>query len=145
MSNQAWRALEGHRSRIAQVDENSTRPAWYEARYTTTGLGVIAEEAVFAFDMAFLDMPTFTYGAAIGEDVDLPDTTSDWPTYQAGVYRWQRNGDGLYTGAWAYFSVAAGGSVDPATFSMDFTLMWAGIGSKHFLASRDFPVSELEI
>jgi len=143
--NETWKALEGHRGKVAQIDENSTRAARFTARYTTTGLGVVTEQNVFAFDMAFLDMPTFNYGGALGDGLDLPDATADYPTYQAGVYRWKINGDGYYTGAWCWFSVTAGSSVDPSTFAMDFLLSWSGIGSKNFIASPGFPVNALEL
>lgn len=145
MSNDAWRALEGHRSRIAQYDENATRAARIYARYTTNGMGTLAEENVFGFDVAFLDMPIFNYGAALGDGLSLSDALADYPTYACGVYKWRIDGNGYYTGAWCWFATSAGASVDPATFSMDFLLSFSGVASKNFVASPGFPVSELEI
>lgn len=142
--NDAWQAMEGHRARVAQVDENSARLAWVLAEYTTTGTGQLVEEKVFDFDLAFIERPIFNFGASLGDDVDVPDTLADLPVCRATVYDW-RVADGLYTGAYCYFTVSAGASVVAANLTVIFGLTWVGVASKNILQSDGFNLAALEL
>lgn len=103
-------AQEMHRSRVAQTKENTARAARSYAFYTTTGTGEIQVPDVFRFNCTFVKEPGFLNGVSLEEETvagdDAPDLVlTHYPRVTAGVYRWQRNVKGFYTGAWLFFVV----------------------------------------
>jgi hypothetical protein len=135
----AFRSLEERRSRIEQVRENSTRPGRAFRHYATTGGGVVIEPDVFDFEVAFIELPNFTFGASMSEDVDLPE---DPPTfYCAGVWRWRKSARGFYTGAWCWFNVDS----YETGIAMDFSLSWEGVASKDIVSTPGFPINKLDV
>lgn len=142
-----WNGLEDQRGRNEQIEENSARYAWATTEYTTTGLGQLVEPTMFDFGMEFVARPAFMWGAALDSenDVQLPFVTADLPTFSCGVYQWRQNQKGAYTGAWCFFVVTGGPTIVPSSFACIFTLTWAGVASKNFIAARGFPVGELEM
>lgn len=133
-----WRELEDRRSRVEQVRENSTRPGRAFKHYRTTGGGMKVEPLCFEFGVSFIHQPTFTFGAAIAEDTNLPEVP---PVYCAGVYRWRKSAVGFYTGAWCYFNVDA----YEDGIAMDFSLAWEGVASKDIVSTPGFPMNKLDV
>lgn len=97
-----WQNMEDRRRQLLQTQENSTRLAQAFAHFTTTGWGEWTIPHVVRFDCTFVEKPTVAHGYAI-EDEDLVDTR--FPRGWGGVYRWQQNYKGFYTGAWVFFIV----------------------------------------
>lgn len=101
-------AGEQRRESIAQAAENSSRPAVCTITHQTTGVGYVVMPDPLRFDVVFTTEPAFTSGAAV---VKAPDTRHwMYPMANAGVYKWQRDANGYYTGAYVYFTVKC----DPA-------------------------------
>lgn len=99
---QAWFSLEDRRSDVESQRENSARPALSTVTHDTTGTGHIVVEAPFRFDTSFTAEPAVVSGSYV---VKGPGTGWQQPMVNAGVYRWQRDGRGFYTGAYLYFVV----------------------------------------
>lgn len=133
-----WLNLESRRGQVEQIRENSSRPGRAFRHYRTTGAGHLIEPVVFEFGVSFVELPNFTFGASVDEAVELPETP---PTYCAGVYKWRKNGDDFYTGAWCWFVVEG---FDDDSFALIFSLSFEGVASKDILNSPGFPVNELD-
>lgn len=135
--------LEQHRGRLEQVRENSTRPGRAWATYQTVGIGGYAHPTVFEFGCGFLEQPIFTFGVALRSDQALPDAPEDYPRCTAGVYHWKRSPNGLFTGAWCWFTVDTG--ADRPNLCMVFSMAWEGVASKDFISTPGFPVYALDV
>lgn len=99
--------LDGIRSeqqRVAQAEQNSSRYAWVRIFATSVGAG---EQIVgpIAFPSPMLQRPFVSSGCEITR---IPDR-EHWqiPSVTAGVYRWDRDDNGHYVGAWVFIRVVS--------------------------------------
>lgn len=139
----AFRSLEDRRSRVEQVRENSTRPGRAFRHYESAGAGFTVEADVFDFEVAFIELPNFTFGASLSEAHEPP---AEPPSYCAGVYRWRKSARGFYTGAWCWFTVTTGLEETAALgIHLTYSLVWEGVASKDILSTPGFPVNKLDV
>jgi hypothetical protein len=129
MSIHVFAETDATRSRRDATQENGARTATCVISITTTGNGHMVLPAPMPFDCSFLALPVVGTGqtweipppskggtapiimAATGDDSDTTPGTAVAgytivPTAHAGVYGYQRDGKGLYVGAYFYFTVA---------------------------------------
>lgn len=98
-----WEELEGRREYLKRNAENETRSAYAYARYRTTGWGETTFDGCFEFGLTFIEEPFVNYGMALSDDgPDLDGKATRYPRAWGGVYRWKKNTNGFYTGAWMF-------------------------------------------
>lgn len=114
--------------------ENTARQAKTTVTWTTTGVGAVKVEKVFAFPVTFLYEPIVSTGYALDEDDDLVD--GSYPRAFAGVYDWKYDSRGYYTGAWVFFVVDTFGK--QVNYKINHHLVFQG------LALKDLPAHLLE-
>jgi hypothetical protein len=137
-SHKLWQGIEQRRAQVEQVQENSSREGHAYATYEGTFLGDLKVPTVFNFGTAFQEMPIFTFGSSLVEDV------GNLPLCIAGVYRWRQDANGYYTGAYCHFYIGNLSSSDSPS-NVLFHLMWSGIKVKNFIASPTFDAGALDI
>jgi hypothetical protein len=81
--------------------QNAARPATSTMTVDITGSGQTIRPKVVPFDTAFDGKPVFTYGI----ELTHYDPAYAYPAATAGVYKWETDAKGLYTGAYLYFHV----------------------------------------
>lgn len=82
---------------------NGTRPAYAEITYVSTGTGQQRIRTPLEFPVIFREQPHFTSGSAVKKNPDA--STWNDPIGTCGVYAWQRNKRGYYTGAFIWVRV----------------------------------------
>jgi hypothetical protein len=95
--NIPFTAQQQARSQRAQIAENTGRHARAWGFKNTRGFGEYQHPEVIDFQLAFLGMPTMSYGYALN-NVELIDTR--FPRAHGFVHRWRIDGDGNYRGCW---------------------------------------------
>jgi len=103
MDSSLFLASEGRRAAIAQQEENSTRSAMSALTYTTTGTGQIILDQPLMFNATFIEEPALSTGKHL-EKLDDPRVWQ-YPVADAGIWRWERDSNGYYTGAYVYFTI----------------------------------------
>ncbi len=96
-------ALDDAAARVSAAAQNASRQAMCETSYISNGAGQIRLKAPFVFPIIFATEPHFTTGSSVVKNPD-PKVFHD-PIGNAGVYNWQRDKDGLYTGAFIWVRV----------------------------------------
>lgn len=91
-------------SRREAQENNSARLAFSMHKMKSSGTGTVRVAEPITFDVVFLEEPLFTQGATL---VERPADALD-PVGSAGVWQWQRNPKGHYTGAFVYLDVRVG-------------------------------------
>jgi hypothetical protein len=102
MAFNPWRALQAHEARVRQVVGNSARLATAVGFIDTNGWGEFQNEDVIEFGVTYIEEPAMSYGYAIDGD-DLVDLR--FPRAWGGVYAWDRDTRGFYTGAYVFLIV----------------------------------------
>lgn len=105
-------------SRRAANKENAARPAVVEYIHQSTGVGQHRVKAALVFPVTFKTEPHFSFGSTV---VNNPNHKI-WhdPRGSSGIYAWQRDSRGYFTGALFWVHVAMdkidpGGAYDGAT------------------------------
>lgn len=107
---------------------NSARLAYSVHKLNSSGWGVTRLTEPIPFAVVFLEEPGFISGAAL---VSRPPLVVDEPLGNAGVWQWQRNTKGYYTGAYVYLSVQMGEmEYGEGDVQMVHNLMFTGVGYK---------------
>jgi hypothetical protein len=78
------------------------RAASSYATFVTNGTGTVVPSTSFDFGASFTHEPAVLSGAVVTRS---PGTGWQMPRATAGVTKWVRNAQGLYTGAFLYFTV----------------------------------------
>lgn len=94
-----YQTLEKARGNRNQIFENSGRDARAWGMKTTSGFGEYQHPEEIPFQLAFIGMPTVSYGYAL-DDMDLVKTR--FPRAWGGVYEWLLDRDGNYRGAYVF-------------------------------------------
>lgn len=125
-------SLEARRASLAAQHENTARMAKFYATWVTKGIGEVIISECLKFSITFLHEPAFTSGIALGDDVDL--VPGHFPRATCGVYEWDRNSKGYYTGAYLFFVVdtlGPGQSVgNEPSYEIIHHLTWEGTAMK---------------
>lgn len=83
--------------------ENASRPAAVEIQQQSKGIGQHRITTPIVFPVIFRTEPHFTYGSAV---ISGPKATLFHdPRGSSGVWKWQRNGNGEYIGAYCWLRV----------------------------------------
>lgn len=95
--------LRQEQMRVQQVEQNSAKYAWGRIDVESTGVGSLVLGPV-RFSTTFLSKPQVTTGVemlsiANRDHWELPHAT-------CGVYRWDRDDDGFYRGAFVFVRVS---------------------------------------
>lgn len=141
-SNPIVEGMERHRARIEQTRENSTRLAQAYATFDSSGTGEYRAPQVIEFGCTFLDRPVVTYGFSLDGDELVANR---FPRCTGGVYRWVRDKDGRYVGAYALVVVDGGDTSitvaqDPP-YNLTHDFVFTGIAMKNLpthLLETDF-------
>lgn len=148
--NDIFGPLEAHRQRIEQQRENAARLARAYVSTETTGWGEIIKSDVLEFGCTFLTEPTFTTGTVVRGDSSGPTgqlVTGRFPRVSTGVWRWQNDEKGYYTGAYVFFVVETIGfqvstGVYPTTSDPSYTLAHNMVFEA--VAYKNFPLDALD-
>lgn len=110
--NELFSPLENHRQRTEQRRENSARLARAYVKTETVGWGEIIKQEVLEFGTTFLTEPFFTNGPILrGDSSGLTGqlVPGRFPRITTGVWRWQHDEKGYWTGAYVFFVVETDG------------------------------------
>jgi hypothetical protein len=127
-------------SRKATDRENAARPATVEIQQRSNGIGQYRMDKPIVFPVVFRTEPHFTYGSAVIAG-PKPTLYHD-PRGSSGVWGWQRNGRGYYTGAHCWLRVdceliASDTVVDLSKIVVQHYLTFSAVGIK------DLPIQTL--
>jgi hypothetical protein len=106
--NEILGPLESRRQQIEQQRENAARLARAYVNTETTGWGEFIKPDVLEFGVTFLAEPTFTSGSILRGDSSGPTgqlVQGRYPRISVGVWRWQHDANGYWTGAYVFFVV----------------------------------------
>jgi hypothetical protein len=97
-----WTDLAKLNLTIKSLQDAKARGASSLYTFATTGTGTVVPSSPFDFGISFLHEPAVLSGVSVTR---APATGWQLPRASAGVTRWVRNSQGLYTGAYLYFAV----------------------------------------
>lgn len=129
--------IDAERLRRAAVQENSARVATHVVRYQSSGTGYIVPPAAFTFDVKFQNEPAITTGCALIKQPDL--NHYGYPVITAGVFKWEQDANGLYTGAHLFFVVDVQPKRMPRTDGSNLTLLEAQKSAAEQALANSFP------
>ena len=121
--NDFFGPLESRRQRVEQQRENAARLASAYVSTETTGWGEIIKTDPVLFGCTFLSEPSYTSGAILRGDNSGPTgqlVANRFPQVTCGVWRWERDENEHYIGAYLFFVVeTAGFQVSGGTYPTD--------------------------
>lgn len=92
-----------YESKLKAQKENSSRRATAEATFEARGVGSRQIKKPLTFAVTFAEEPHFTSGCATVVNAD--DSKYFDPIGHCGIYQWQVNDKGQYTGAYLWVSI----------------------------------------
>lgn len=101
-----FQQLDQRRYYLDTVAENSTRLARVAIRFDSTGFGESYTKHAVTLGVIFVEEPTISTGVALTSGRLV---ANQYPNVCSGVYKWQRNSQGYYTGAYLFFVVDSAG------------------------------------
>lgn len=106
-----WEGIEKARSTRERHQGNQARRAVTLHTYRTTGWGEFVEPTVVPFSTTYLEKPNMVKGFELADEdadgniINQDLTIGRFPRCDAFVYKWRRDDNGNYTGAWMGFTV----------------------------------------